>query len=299
MQTYNPHRNVVTRQLDGKAVNVARFRGQLFVCANACCCGREDLTNAPIDTDFYHEEWTRRRLRNFVHLTVGGCLGPCALANVNLLVFDGQALWFHSVNSNETIAAIFDYIEAMLDAGEVIEPPTALQDILFTASTWQDRPDGALVEDRRQWRGARLRPDATPSCELEEPSGTLSMEAVEACLVPERLPDGASERLLRALEGELELPRKNGELVFEAPWQGRVFGMANALHDGGCFTWDEFRERLVVAVRAAEESAAPFEYYTCWLAAFEAILSDLGIVQPADIEERTAEFEFGERSEIY
>ena len=83
------------------------MRGQLFVCADACCCGRVDMKNAPIDTDLYHGEWMRRRFRNIVHLTVGGCLGPCALANVNLLVFDGRALWLHSLNSNDEVVALF------------------------------------------------------------------------------------------------------------------------------------------------------------------------------------------------
>ena len=106
---YRPNRNIVSRHLDGKAVNVARARGQLFVCADACCCGRTDMTNAPVPTDLYHEEWTRRRLRNFVHLTIGGCLGPCALANVAMLLFDGRSAWFHSMNDEKAVSALFDY----------------------------------------------------------------------------------------------------------------------------------------------------------------------------------------------
>ena len=74
---------------DGRLVNVARPRGQLFVCATGCCCGRTEDGFAPVPSQLYHEEWERRRLRNVVHLTSGGCLGPCALANVVLLLFDG------------------------------------------------------------------------------------------------------------------------------------------------------------------------------------------------------------------
>ena len=71
--------------------------GQLFVCATGCCCGRTEDGFAPVPTETFHREWERRRLRNVVHLTIGGCLGPCALANVALLLFDGQAQWFHSI----------------------------------------------------------------------------------------------------------------------------------------------------------------------------------------------------------
>lgn len=31
------------------------------------------------------------------------------------------------------------------------------------------------------------------------------------------------------MSGAAALPRRNGELVFEAPWQGRAFGLALAL----------------------------------------------------------------------
>ena len=41
-------------------------------------------------------------------LTIGGCLGPCALANVALLLFDGRALWLHSMNTEARVLALYD-----------------------------------------------------------------------------------------------------------------------------------------------------------------------------------------------
>src|SRR5438552_3116385 len=89
-----PVRNLVTRA-DGKLVNVARKQGQLFVCASGCCCGHTEHGYPPVPTELYHEEWERRRLRAHVHLSIGGCLGPCPLANVAMLLVDGRPLWFH------------------------------------------------------------------------------------------------------------------------------------------------------------------------------------------------------------
>jgi len=40
-------------------------------------------------------------------------------------------------------------------------------------------------------------------------------------------------------------PSRNGELVFQAPWEGRAFGMAVALHDAGLFTWGFSRYAVV------------------------------------------------------
>ena len=134
-------RNLVVRP-DGRLVDVARPRGQLFVCAAGCCCGRIDDGFPAVPTSLYHTEWERRRLRNVVHLTIGGCLGPCALANVVLLLFDGRALWFHSLNSDALVLALYDHVEAMLGADGCLPAPAGLVPYQFTASAWQPRPDG-------------------------------------------------------------------------------------------------------------------------------------------------------------
>ena len=42
----------------------------------------------------------------------------------------------------------------------------------------------------------------------------------------------------------LALPRSNGELIFDAPWQGRLFGLVVHLCKAGAFEWDEFKTHL-------------------------------------------------------
>jgi cobaltochelatase CobN len=139
-------RNLVVRA-DGRVVNVARPRGQLFVCATGCCCGRTGDGFAAVPTELYHHEWERRRLRNVVHLTIAGCLGPCTVANVVLLLFDGQALWFHSMDSEAQVRALYDHVEALLEADQSRPVPPALASCQFTASAWQPRPDGQPLDD--------------------------------------------------------------------------------------------------------------------------------------------------------
>ena len=48
-------------------------------------------------------------------------------------------------------------------------------------------------------------------------------------------------------------PRRNGELVFDAPWEGRAFGMAVALLEREGLAWDDFRPHLVRAIEADPE----------------------------------------------
>ena len=279
-------RNLVTRP-DGVLVNVARMRGMLFVCESGCCCGQTDDGFAPVPAALYHAEWERRRFRNIVHLSIGGCLGPCALANVALLLFDGRALWFQAINSESLVLALYDYIEAMLDADAYLPPPAPLADLHFTASQWQARPDGLPLDDRRDWR-RRL---AVQSAACPMPAARPGDDRNAGAEPP--------ERALARWQDAAALPRKNGELVFDAPWHGRVFGMAAALEERHVYTWDEFRERLIDRIAEAERGQDPFDYYACWLAAFEDILAKKGMALDPEISERTNEYEFGERDEIF
>jgi cobaltochelatase CobN len=283
---YERRRNLVVRP-DARLVNVARFRGQLFVCASGCCCGRVEDGFAPVPTELFHREWERRRLRNVVHLTIGGCLGPCALANVVLLLFDGQAQWFHSMNRDGLVRALYDHVDRMLEADGVLPPPPALAPYHFTASSWQARPDGQPVDDFRPRRFVPAADTAAHDCP------TVADEPDEG--------NGAAvvERLVADMTGPAAVPRKNGDLVFAEPWQGRAFGMAVALSEQGAFDWEEFRQELIAQVAAAEGRGGSFEYYEIWLATFERLLAVKGLVSGAEVEECAFQFEFGERDEVF
>lgn len=278
---YERRRNLVRRP-DGRLVNVARPRGHLFVCGSGCCCGRTEDGFAPVPAETFHREWERRRLRNLVHLTIGGCLGPCALANVALLLFDGEAQWFHSVNSDRLVLALYDHVERMLEAGACLPPAPALSPYHFTASAWQPRPDGQPVDDARLWRGHQAH-----GCEAM-PSG-MTAEGQDLTV----------DRVVAVMEGQAALPRKNGELVFEEPWQGRVFGMAVALHERGLYEWEEFRQTLIAQIAAAEARPGPFAYYEIWLQTFEDLLARKRLVTGPELDETTYQFEFGERDDVF
>lgn len=126
---------------DGSRINVVAQRGQIFVCELGCCCGRTERDFAPVSHDLYHTEWERRKLRNKVHLTFTACLGPCALANVTLLFFDGQPVWFHSLNSTELVVALYDYVEDMLKAGRYGPPPVSLAAHVFAGFALPDKSE--------------------------------------------------------------------------------------------------------------------------------------------------------------
>ena len=82
-----------------------------------------------------------------------------------------------------------------------------------------------------------------------------------------------------AMAGAAALPRRNGELVFAAPGQGRALGMTLAIVERLDLDWQEFQRRLIAAIAARPD--AP--YYESWVAALEALLVEHGLVSAAEI----------------
>jgi nitrile hydratase accessory protein len=81
----------------------------------------------------------------------------------------------------------------------------------------------------------------------------------------------------RALGAETTLPRDNGELVFEEPWQGRALGMGVVVLQRTGASWAEFRRHLVAAIAARRQGEGESEattYYAAWLDALEALLAE-------------------------
>lgn len=108
------------------------------------------------------------------------------------------------------------------------------------------------------------------------------------------------DREIANMQGEVTLPRKNGELVFHKPWEGRAFGMALALHDDGMYPWDEFRDRLIAEINSTDCKSGPTsDYYEHWLTAFEKLLLEKRIMTREDFESRKAEFASGKREEVF
>ena len=84
-----------------------------------------------------------------------------------------------------------------------------------------------------------------------------------------------------ALGAGTSLPRDNGELVFEEPWQGRALGMGVVVLDRLGVPWADFQRHLVAAIasRTPEEGeSAATAYYAAWLDALEALLAERRLV---------------------
>jgi nitrile hydratase subunit alpha len=137
----------------------------------------------------------------------------------------------------------------------------------------------------------------------ERPSGTEHMSegelanlvtrdamiGVARVSVREKAVNRASNSPIADMAGEVALPRKSGDLVFQDPWEGCVFALAVALCEQGHYKWDEFRNRLVAEIASAEHNQAGSTYYERWLAAFETLLAEKSFLTKEEMEARTAQ----------
>ena len=111
---------------------------------------------------------------------------------------------------------------------------------------------------------------------------------------------------LRAVIGEVREatePPGEDDVAFDAPWQARAFALTVALRRTGEFPWDAFQTRLVEELEASADTAdvstdatgAEAAYYEAWLAAFERLLLEEGVLDDEALAERAAAFASGER----
>lgn len=79
-------------------------------------------------------------------------------------------------------------------------------------------------------------------------------------------------------------PKSDGKLYFNEDWQRTVFGMAMALAKDGHFEWEDFRQNLINAIAAWEESACDgettWDYYERYTTALIQVLEQYGIILP-------------------
>jgi hypothetical protein len=85
------------------------------------------------------------------------------------------------------------------------------------------------------------------------------------------------------VDGIAAPPRRNGELVFEAPWQSRVFGLCAAIVET-CFEGDRepFRQQLIAAIAAEPDRP----YWDSWTVALEHLVVDAGLLDEFSIGRR-------------
>ena len=98
------------------------------------------------------------------------------------------------------------------------------------------------------------------------------------------------ESSISEMRDETALPRENGELVFENPWEARAFGIAVALNEQGTYPWRDFSAGLAEEIGSEERRNSDSTYYERWLASLEEVAIAKGLISKYELESKTQEF---------
>jgi nitrile hydratase accessory protein len=109
--------------------------------------------------------------------------------------------------------------------------------------------------------------------------------------------DWEADRHISNMDGEQALPRSNGELVFEAPWEGRAFGVAVRMNEDRHYEWKEFVDVLIDEIAVADREGVESTYYERWIASLEKLAVAKGLVTAEELDARTEEYRSGARDD--
>src|SRR3954454_16280877 len=98
---------------------------QVLLC-RGCCCGRPDRGYPEVPVDRIKAVWKAEKLNRSVQLTISGCLGPCDLPNVAVLVTAAGTLWYGRLDGDAHYDALVHWARACAAGGGALPPPEVL-----------------------------------------------------------------------------------------------------------------------------------------------------------------------------
>jgi hypothetical protein len=102
-----------------------RVAGQLLLC-KGCCCGRVERGYPPVPVDRIKAAWKTEKLNRVIQLTISGCLGPCDLANVALVLTPSGSEWFGLIKDDAPFDALLAWARACRAAGKLLPIPPSI-----------------------------------------------------------------------------------------------------------------------------------------------------------------------------
>jgi cobaltochelatase CobN len=96
-----------------------------------CCCGRTDRGRPEVPVERLKAAWRAEKLNATVQLTISGCLGPCDLANVALVILPEGNVWLGNLEGEAPYDALTDWARRCHAAGEIRPLPATLDPYRF------------------------------------------------------------------------------------------------------------------------------------------------------------------------
>jgi hypothetical protein len=102
-----------------------RAFAQIVFCVG-CCCGRVDRGHPQLPVDKLKGVWRAEKLNASVQLTISGCLGPCDLANVALVILPEGNVWLGGLAGAALYDELIAWARACHAANRALPLPPAL-----------------------------------------------------------------------------------------------------------------------------------------------------------------------------
>jgi cobaltochelatase CobN len=109
------------------ALVTKRLARAQVACCVGCCCGQTDRGFPPVPVERLKAVWKAEKLNKTVQLTISGCLGPCDLANVILVMTAGSMYWFGGITDDAVFDAVVDWARACHAASALLPLPAVLE----------------------------------------------------------------------------------------------------------------------------------------------------------------------------
>jgi hypothetical protein len=99
--------------------------GQVVLC-KGCCCGNVENGRPEVPVERIKAAWKQGRLSKSLQLTVSGCLGPCDVPNVVLLIGPESQEWLANIEGHAVYDAIVAWAEDCHRAAKLLPIPPSL-----------------------------------------------------------------------------------------------------------------------------------------------------------------------------
>jgi hypothetical protein len=99
---------------------------QVLLC-KGCCCGRVDRGLPEVPVDRIKAIWKAEKLNRAVQLTISGCLGPCDLPNVAVIVTAEGTAWYGRLEGDAPYDALIAWARDSVLAGRSLPTPEAIE----------------------------------------------------------------------------------------------------------------------------------------------------------------------------
>ena len=109
---------------DGPLTTRVKSPAQVLLC-KGCCCGKVERGLPEVPVERLKAAWKAEKLNRAVQLTISGCLGPCDLPNVVLVVTAEGVAWYGRIAGDAHYDDLLDWARRCLATGSALEPPEA------------------------------------------------------------------------------------------------------------------------------------------------------------------------------